>query len=324
MRIAANYRTRKSPMAVEADEPGLLDRRRWASFLTWAFVLAEMAGRDGLPPTAAHAADENMDQGSHGGSTSASSVNNLPTVPVSTGSDGPAPVPAQQAASAAPLPNPTAHADDLTEAKIALGADELGHGGVGVGVGAGYSESAQHHALSSFADGDGVQLALGEIMAFDKFGVPLDLGLNLDLDLGRTLQTVLDNVSNGLEGLPLVGGLLDSFGSALNPVTSLVGLGSSHDEYGMGASGQIHFAQSAPSASDLLNAGGGHTNYGIALNLGEAGIGLGSASGHDAATGASVLDPLSDDRLLGIDLHTVSDALHVDQAVLRTAADILA
>ncbi len=319
----------KSPTARragETDEPGLLDRRRWTSFLTWAFVLAEMAGRDGLLPTAAHAADKNMDQGLHGGSGSAPIVNNLPTIAVSTASESPAPVPAQQAASGAPLPNPTAHAGDLTQAKIADGGDEFGHGGVGGGGSGGYSDSAQHDALSSFADGDGVHLALGgnHLMAFDQFGAPLDLGLNLDLDLGRTLQGVLDNVSDGLEGLPLVGGLLDSLGSALNPVTSLVGLGSSHDAHGhdahgMGSSGQLHFAQSAPSASDPLADGGGHTTYGIALNLGAEGIGAGSASGQDAALGGSVLEQLS-----GIELHTVSDALHVDQAVLRTAGDILA
>jgi hypothetical protein len=92
----------------------------------------------------------------------------------------------------------------------------------------------------------------------------------------------------------------------------------------MGSSGQLHFAQSAPSASDPLADGGGHTTYGIALNLGAEGIGAGSASGQDAALGGSVLEQLSGDQLSGIELHTVSDALHVDQAVLRTAGDILA
>ena len=41
---------RASPRASVSDESGLADRRRWTSFLTWAFVLSEMAGRDGWLP----------------------------------------------------------------------------------------------------------------------------------------------------------------------------------------------------------------------------------------------------------------------------------
>ena len=41
---------RAPPRASVSDESGLVDRRRWTSFLTWAFVLSEMAGRDGTGP----------------------------------------------------------------------------------------------------------------------------------------------------------------------------------------------------------------------------------------------------------------------------------
>ena len=62
--VSAN---RAPPRASVSDESGLVDRRRWTSFLTWAFVLSEMAGRDGWLPNAAHAGEEDLGRSCHAG-----------------------------------------------------------------------------------------------------------------------------------------------------------------------------------------------------------------------------------------------------------------
>ena len=112
--VSAN---RAPPRASVSDESGLVDRRRWTSFLTWAFVLSEMAGRDGWLPTAAHAGEEDLGRSGHAGSDTAPIVNNLPTISVSTATEGPEPITYQHAATM-PAYAPTGLSSELAEAKI--------------------------------------------------------------------------------------------------------------------------------------------------------------------------------------------------------------
>ncbi len=89
------------------------DKRRWTSFLTWAFFLAEMVGRDAFLPTAAHAADGEGDQAGHHPSDTAPLANNLPNIEVSTAAESPGPITYQHAA---PMP---AYAADSPSGELA-------------------------------------------------------------------------------------------------------------------------------------------------------------------------------------------------------------
>ena len=121
---------RAPPRASVSDESGMVDRRRWTSFLTWAFVLSEMAGRDGWLPTAAHAGEEDLGRSGHAGSDTAPIANSLPTISVSTATEGPEPITYQHAATM-PAYAPTGLSSELADAKAAP-ADETaasGHAG---------------------------------------------------------------------------------------------------------------------------------------------------------------------------------------------------
>ena len=294
------------------DESGLVDRRRWTSFLTWAFVLSEVAGRDGLWPTAAHAAEDDAGRLSHAGSDTAPLVNNLPTISVSTAIEGPEPITYQHAATL-PAYAPTGPSSELAEAKIAPAAESNSSGQAGGGG----------HAGNAATDADaagGAHLSLGDgpFLAFGHDGSPLDLGLHLDLS--DTVHGLL-GVADGLGDLIDVGsGVASAAGnlSMLGPVVSLVSANS--DDFGSGATaapGQLSFGDGGGAgAHELATPGGGYTTYGIALNLGAGDAASGSESEVDAGQLAGgVLDSFSD---------ASSDALHLDQSVLRTASDILA
>ena len=150
------------------------------------------------------------------------------------------------------------------------------------------------------------------------------------------MHGLLGGVADGLGNLPLVGDLLDNVGSSvastagnllsmLEPVVSLVGVNG--DDFGSGtaAPGQLSFGDGGgTTAHELATPGGGYTTYGIALNLGAGDAASASASGDvDAGALGSVLDSFAD-HLSGSHFDASSDALHLDQSVLRTASDILA
>ena len=314
--------------ASEREDADLVDRRRWTSFLTWAFVLAETAGRDGFLPTAAHASYDDAGLSSNGSGHTAPIVNNLPNISVSTATEGPDAVNYQHA-SLADLPAATGLSSELAEAKIAPGADTLGQGGGGAGalVGSAATDSAGQH----------VALGTPGLVASSHSGVPVDLGLHLDLAHG-----LLGGGADSLGNL-LVGELIEAVGSnlastagsllsGLEPVVSLIGING--DNQGAHSSdvaspGQLSFDDSSSPASsqhELATPSGGYTHYGIALNLGASDIAHGSteATVHADLLGVNVLDSLPTAHLPGGDLNGPSDALHLDQALLRTASDILA
>jgi hypothetical protein len=220
---------------------------------------------------------------------------------------------------------------ELGEAKIVPVADELApHGGMGgSGVSGHGSEIIADHAQPAAATGEPL------LVAFNPTGELLDLGMTLDV--GDTLQNLLGRVGDGLDGLPLVGGVLESVVdtlstttgtllSASSPATSLLGLSDGHEDAagtGIGSPGHISFAFGTPSEpSALTTAAGGYTGYGISLNLGRQASDFGNDAGIEGSPAASGLDLL--DHLPGVDHGSSSDALHLDQSLLRTASDVLA
>ena len=134
--------------------------------------------------------------------------------------------------------------------------------------------------------------------------------------------------------MPLVGGLLDDVGSTLASTTgsvlSLVGIfgdDAGTHIYGndVGMPGQLSFGDIAELAANELASPGGYTTYGIALNLGSSDVSTasGETAVHVDGLDASALEGLAD-HLPGGHLAVPSDALHLDQSLLRTASDILA
>ena len=321
-----------SPRAQVSDESGMLDRRRWTSFLTWAFILSEMAAREGLLPTAAHAGEEDVGRTSQTGSDAAPIINNLPNIDVSTATEGPEAITDQQAPTL-PSSASTQLSSELGEAKFAPGADVPQGQGAGGGGGAGYHADAGPGEGAVDATGTHLLLGEGQLFAIANDGQPLDLGLHFHLS--DAVQGLLGGVAETLDGLPLVGSALGEVGGTLASTTgnplSLVGIsGDDADSPSysndVGMPGQLNFSDSEASAQphELAAPNGGYTTYGIALNLGSADTPVsGAAAVHADALGPSVLGNLID-HLPNSHLDSSSDALHLDQAVLRTATDILA
>ena len=308
-----------------------VEKRRWASFLTWAFVLGEMAGRDGFLPTSAHAAEADATHDGHSGSGSTPIANALPNIDVTTQSESPEPITYQHAA---PMPAYSADttASALTDAKE-IPTAELGaqlHLGAGGGGGGGSGGASSAEAGTSDAVGhDQVGLTLGDGMQ------SLDIGLHLNA--GDALHDLLGLVPNTLGGLPIVGDTIEVIGgtltstvdgvlSTLQPLVSLVGVGDdNHGSFGhnLGLPGQLLFSTASDTSlpSEFVSPHGGYTTYGMSLSLGTDNSDASSAdtSANPDAHGIMIDLQLSH---AGDDAH--SDALHLDQTVLKTAADILA
>lgn len=328
----------RSKSSTAADD-GMFEKRRWMSFLTWAFVLAEMVGRDAFLPASAHAADGDQANADHAGSDTAPIANNLPNIDVSTATESPDPITYQHAA---PMP---AYAADATPSELAsakaipvadLGPDQhfSDYGGGGGGTAA--SESGE-----AGSSGDQLSHALDQplVVALGHDGSLIDLGLHLDL--GDAAHNLLGAPSNTLGSLPLVGDTLEGLGdalanttgnllSSLQPAVSLIGIGSGDSHhYGsnLGLPGQLQFSSlsDASGPSELVSPFGNYTTYGISLSIGSAhdGSTAGQASVHSDASEPLALDIHTGDDLPGSGFHG-SDALHLDQTILRTAADVLA
>jgi len=314
------------------DAVGATDKRRWISFLTWAFVLAEMAGRDGFLPTSAHAAEaETGNAGAHG-EDGAAAPSQLPNVAVTSDTESSQPTLYQQAAAMpAEAASPTQpgeladpHVSTVPSSEPVLASS---HGGGGGGT----VEPATLDAIAADAEGVGVDLGLPSIVAIGGDGGLVDLGLQLDL--GDGLQGLLGSVGNTFGALPVVGDAVESLASGvantadgllstLQPVVSLVGINLGGDGgaegLGVGQPGQLLFAAADTSAHELSTSNGGYTNYGIALSVGDAETSLSGT-----VDTASAIDALALDHMAGIDLHDASDALQLDQAILRSASDTL-
>ena len=250
-------------------------------------------------------------------------------ISVSTATEGPEPITYQHAATM-PAYAPTGLSSELAEAKATPAVESTASGHAGGGGGGGHAGDA---ATDAEASGAHVSLGDAPFLAFGQDGSPLDLGLHLDL--GDTVHGLLGGVTDGLGNLPLLGDLLENVGSSvastagtlLSMLEPVVPVGLNGDDFGSGtaAPGQLSFGDGGgTTAHELATPGGGYTTYGIALNLGAGDAASASASGDvDAGALGSVLDSFAD-HLSGSHFDASSDALHLDQSVLRTASDILA
>jgi len=308
------------------------DKRRWTTFLTWAFVLAEMAGRDGYLPTAARAAEEDAGGSSHVSNGSEPTANNLPNLGVNTSGDAPEPITYQEAAAAPPLPPPTALASNFAEAysdtssAAAHGGDIVAPGGGGVAYGS--SDSPANHSGQAGSPADTSLSMDGSAVELIDCG-PLDIGLHLGIDLGGAVQGLLGGLADGAANLPVVGLVLEGVGNTLTnaadgllpvlqPIVSLTGDGhqDAHD-LDLGLPGRLDISD-GPSAApnDLAASGGGYTDYGIALNIDA------DNTSHSPGLMATDVEAGSFD-LLHVDPGSISDAFNDDHSIIRSAADTL-
>lgn len=317
------------------------DKRRWLSFLTWAFVLAEMVGRDAFLPGSAQAGEAETGHGDHHPPGTAPIGNTLPNIDdVSSAAESPAPIAYQQAA---PMPAYTsdATASELSSAKMIPAADVGGEmhasslGGGGADLLSGSSD-----ATGSLLHGETPSILDQPIVAgIGHDGSLIDLGLHLDP--GDAAQNLIASVADTLGDLPLLDDTLDGLGSALarttdsllstlEPVVSLVIPG--NDNSGqfsgdLGLPGQLVFspAGNGSGPDELAYPQGSYTSYGITLSIGDATDGSAADATYTQAdtTAATAIDIHFADDLPGAGSHVGSDALHLDQTILRTAADVL-
>ena len=263
---------RAPPRAHTSDESGMVDRRRWTSFLTWAFVLSEMAGRDGLLPTAAHAGEDDLGRVSHAGlrygahRQQSSQHQRL---------DGDRGAGAHHLSARADACRPTRRRSYRASLARPRSPPVTTMQGMVRPWRRRWRCRLQADASRERRPTDaGVHLSLGDapFLAFAQDG-RRSISASTSIPSG-----LLGGVADGLGGLPLVGGLLEDVGSTLASTTgnllSLVGLGgdSGAHSYGndVGTPGQLAFGDSAAAARphELATPSGGYTTYGIALNLG--------------------------------------------------------
>jgi hypothetical protein len=166
------------------------------------------------------------------------------------------------------------------------------------------------------------------MLALGHDGSLIDVGLNLDLS--HTVHGVLDLVTDTVGSLPLVGQPLEHL---LTNVLSTPLLGSivgvtdgdgAHHGGLLALPGQLLFGDGhdASGPSELMSAQGGYNSYGIEMSTNSHGASAADASTHSETADAAPFDIHFGDDLPGA--HISSDALHLDQATLKAATDILA
>jgi hypothetical protein len=285
---------------------GARSGRRWTSFLTWAFVLTEMAGRDGFLPNGAAAAEDEAGHTLGSSESTTVSVNQLPNSRLTTDDVQPSAV-ADAKASIITQAEPSDLAGELARpaSETGINADTTPAGG-SAGTGA-VTDSNSEESSTSESDtatqSDAVGSAATTLMAFNQAGEALDLGLNL-----------------GLQMAPTWGSLVNStLATAEQPIASILGLDAGYQGFDLGLPGMLDFSAGSSGVGNTLAApGGGYSNYGISLSLGLPEGGGGDPAGLPEADLTYALS----DTLFGDDDNSF-DTLQVDQAVLRAASDLL-
>lgn len=311
--IAARAKSARRSYVAEAK--GLERRRGLISFLTWAFFLADMIGRDGVTPASAHVSAPDETTPEHGTSDVAPVANDLadrpmtglgdqgePTATVSPGYTFHLPAPGGDAA---PLDVRDPGGDGTSAASTATQHPVDGGGAVATGI-ATAATDAPHQAGSDAAepaslfhatiapDGllHGVADALGEL--------PLVGSL-----LGDTVHTVASSVESLVGGL---GGLLATRGPDAPADPALA------------SGGSIAFEPASSTAqAHELETPHGFTDYGIALELG---LPVSSVlnSAPSPTTDVASLSPDHD----AVHLAIPTDHSLPDEAGQRASADVLA
>jgi hypothetical protein len=249
----------KATRTVRAAEPKGLERRRGLlSFLTWAFFLADVLGRDGLAPSAAHAAEADEPLPAHGTTDAAPATHEPVDRPLTSLGDQAEPVTMISPGYTYTVPSGGGELR-LSDSDIPNAAsDELAsRSALPQGLDAGSARA------SDFASSDDISPGAAD---------PADALFHVAVAPDGLLHGVADT----LGALPLVGNLL---GGAVETVASTVeslvgglgGLLSPHGSDGAAvASGGSFAFDSAPSTapSHEIETTHGFTDFGIALELG--------------------------------------------------------
>jgi hypothetical protein len=259
--FAARARTRQTIHVAEAR--GLERRRGLISFLTWAFFLAEVFGRDGIVPSSAQAAEPEESAPSHGNGDAAPPPNELADRPMTGIGDPGEPVTIISPGYTLNLQTSVAEA-----------------GPVDIGDRDGQDAPAGHGVTPLPADAAGAAAGGVSPAAPDAIspGGAESAETPALLHVGLAPDGLLHGLADTLGELPLVGNLL---GNTLHAVTSTVdnlvgGLGGLASSSGSGggedavlaSGGSLAFEPTA-SAAPLheLETPHGFTDYGIALEL---------------------------------------------------------
>jgi hypothetical protein len=267
---------------------------------------------------------------------SAPSAGNLYAGAVATDVEEPASTATQQASSTPGAPA-TQLTTELADAKLPDVEGDNAQDEVGGGGGSALAQEAGDASAQGSAHDHGDLVGSGASLDLDQ---PLH-ALGLDLGGLPALDDLLHAAADQLGMVPLVGDLLGDVGhsvasaadgvlSGLTSVVSIGGSGATDSHGGATASaGTFNFAESSPSTTDPMVGHGGYSDYGIALHLSpvEAGLPSAGSDSPSSPTGGTLDDMVHYDSLSDIShlsVPAVSDALHADEAVLKTAADGLA
>lgn len=315
---------RAKSTARPADARGFERRRGLMSFLTWAFFLNEVLGRDAIGPAAARASDAEAPPSPYvsdgRGPENAPADRAPPAVgdevePVAAGPASDAPRALTLSGPAFGPPRHGADGADGAATRLAGPADASGAGAPG-SPGASLGAVAAHRsdvAPSDSASGDADPV----------------------LALAIAPEGLLHGIADTLEQVPVVGGLL---GSSVDTVASTVGsllgsvagiLGSDRPGEGVGedavaADGSLVFDEgSGQPPPDAIYSAQGFTDYGLALDVGLPGGSV--ASGASAAAAPEPFAVMSEVGAADAASTSVPSLLAglADEAGQRSAADVL-
>ncbi|HRN87280.1 hypothetical protein [Hyphomicrobium sp.] len=245
-----------------AEAKGLERRRGLISFLTWAFVLSEMFGRDGLGPSSARASEDDEPSGRDGSSETAQQPADVADrSPTSLGETGdPSATPSSLAPSIVPVTTGlNASGDRLSQDMANAGRDALvatpnaGPGGGAVALPA--SSGVDNSPPSS-------DPAAPEMVATAS---PQPDASSL-VQLSISPEGIFSSVAEIVDAVPLVGGVLSAtVETVLGGVSELLHRG---PEGALASGGLIVIEAGAGSQHFAsLHSSDGYTDYGIALEL---------------------------------------------------------
>ena len=326
-RIAARVRTARPHAVVEAK--GLERRRGLLSFLTWAFVLTELFGRDSLGPSSARASDADETTRADDRAEVAGQPTDIADRPSASSAPGDSSEHAPTLVSpGATLVLPASASGDASRDLSSDGPERIDNGPIDA-VHATASGGGSV-AVPGSSDADGATAgsdpsAAPELVAA---GAPsLDAAPFLQLSVSP--NGLVHGVSEIVEAVPLVGDVLsaaaDTVVSAVGTILDGVGglLGRSDPDGPLASGGSIEIqgdTASLPFAP--LHTADGFTDYGIALELDLSG---GLASPLPSVEGASLADVIKQSSdLFPTPASIAGEPGLSDDAGHRSASDVLA
>lgn len=311
-----------------AEPTGLERRRGLISFLTWAFVLSEMFGRDGIGASAARASESDESTAEQGRADSAPQTLDMLAYARPSPDDASLqmgqPTPSSAGATTPVLPSASSvlSAEPRSDSADGAAAVRADTAPAGAPHGAG-------GALAQATDGGGTDnqaATLPEAIAGDGEHGPTSPLIQLSVSSDGLIQDgLLQNVGQIIDAVPVVGQVVGSTVEALSStvdnilgsVTGLLGLNGADGAFASGGLIEIDMAN-APLAFDAVQTAQGFTDYGIALELDFSG-------GVATSLSSTMAAPLADALNLGSGLLPMPDQLSLpDEAAQRSSSDVLA